>query len=177
MLTGWRHGCNDHIGAKAFSRAGNWGFFIQDDWKVSRKLTLNLGLRYEFEIPRTEVLNRYSYWDLNAPSPISVPGYDLKGVMKFVDDKTRSPFDSDHNNFAPRVGFAYALNNKTSIRAGAGIFYVLSRATVSGHTGAAFNTDASVPWSLDSGATRNATLENPYPQGILAPPGSPLGAI
>ena len=175
MLLGWGNGSNFHIDPKAFSRAGYWGFFVQDDWKITRKLTLNLGLRYEFEIPRTEVFNRYSYWDLDAKSPISVPGLNLRGVMKFVDDKTPSPFDSDHNNFAPRLGFAYALNNKTSIRAGAGMFYLLSRATVSGHTGAAFNTDAAVPWSLDSGATRNATLSNPYPQGILTPPGNAQG--
>lgn len=175
MLLGWGNGSNFHVDPKAFSRAGYWGFFIQDDWKVTRKLTLNIGLRYEFENPRVEVFDRYSYWDLNAPSPIKVPGYDLKGVMKFVGGDTRSPFDRDMNNFAPRLGFAYALNNKTSVRAGAGMFYILSRATVAGHTGAAFNTDASVPWSLDSGATRNATLSNPYPQGILTPPGSAQG--
>ena len=176
MLLGWGNGSNFHIDPKAFSRAGYMGFFGQDDWKITRKLTINLGLRYELEQPRTEVFNRYSYWDLNAPSPISVRGYNLKGVMKFVGGSNpQSPFDKDTNNFAPRVGFAYALDDKTSIRAGAGLFYSLSRATVSGHTGAAFNTDAAVPWSLDSGATRNATLANPYPQGILTPPGSTQG--
>src|SRR5437870_2307977 len=175
MLLGWGNGSNFHIDPKAFSRAGYRGFFVQDDWKMSRKLTVNMGLRYEFEVPRTELQNRYSYWDLNATSPISVPGYNLKGVVKFVDDKTLSPFDINHNNFGPRFGFAYALNDKTAIRAGAGKFYLLSRATVSGHTGAAFNTDAAVPWSLDSNATRNATLSDPYPQGILTPPGRSLG--
>jgi hypothetical protein len=175
MLLGWGNGSNFHIDPKAFSRAGYRGFFVQDDWKVSRALTVNLGLRYEYEVPRTELQNRYSYWDLNTKSPISVPGYDLNGVMKFVDDTTRSPFDITHNNFGPRLGLAYALNDKTAIRAAAGKFFLLSRATVSGHTGAAFNTDAAVPWSLDSGATRNATLSNPYPQGILTPPGSSLG--
>ena len=137
MLLGLGNGCNYHIDPKAFPRAGYWGFFVQDDWKVTRKLTLNLGLRYEFDVPRTEVQNRYSYWDLNAPSPIRFPATTLKGVYKFVDNNTRSPFDADHNNFAPRLGFAYALNDKTSIRAGAGIFYPLSRATVAGHTGVA----------------------------------------
>lgn len=175
MLIGWGNGSNFHFDPKAFSRAGYWGTFIQDDWRITRKLTINLGLRYETELPRTEVMNRYSYWDLNATSPISVPGYTLKGVMKFVDNNTPSPFDKDLNNFGPRIGFAYALNEKTSIRAGAGLFYSVSRASVSGHTGAAFNTDASIPWSLDSGATRNATLSNPYPQGVLLPPGSSLG--
>src|SRR5258708_17976119 len=95
--------------------------------------------------------------------------------MRFVDKNTRSPFDRDMNNFAPRLGFAYAVNSKTSVRAGAVLFYSRSRATVAGHTGSAFNTNASVPWSLDSGATRNATLSNPYPQGILTPPGSTQG--
>src|SRR2546425_2838857 len=175
MLLGWGNGSNFHIDPKAFSRAGYRGVFVQDDWKMSRKLTVNMGLRYEFEVPRTELQNRYSYWDLNAKSPISVPGNDLKGVVKFVDDTTPSPFDINHNNFGPRLGFAYALNDKTAIRAAAGKFFLLSRATVSGHTGAAFNTDAAVPWSLDSGATRNATLSNPYPQGILTPPGGSLG--
>lgn len=177
MLLGWGNGSNFHIDPKAFSRAGYRGFFIQDDWKASRRLTVNLGLRYEFEVPRTELENRYSYWDLNAPSPITAPGFDLKGAVKFVDDKTPSPFDVNRNNFGPRLSFAYALNEKTSIRAGAGKFFLLSRATVSGHTGAAFNTDAAVPWSLDSGATRNATLEHPYPQGILTPPGRSLGDL
>ncbi len=86
MLLGWGSGSDFHIDPKAFSRAGYWGFFLQDDWKLNRKLTVNLGLRYEFEQPRTEVFNRYSYWDLEAKSPLSVPGYNLKGVMKFVDD-------------------------------------------------------------------------------------------
>src|SRR6185436_16741660 len=176
MLLGWGNGSNFHIDPKAFSRAGYIGFFGQDDWKVNRKLTINLGLRWETEMPRTEVFDRYSYWDLNAKSPISVPGYNLNGVMKFVGgNNPRSPFDTDRNNFAPRVGFAYALNDKTSIRAGVGMFYLLSLATVSGDTGSGFQTNAGVPWSLDSGATRNATLANPYPQGILTPPGSAKG--
>jgi hypothetical protein len=175
FLLGFGNGGNYHIDPKAFPRANYWGFFVQDDWKVTRKLTLNLGLRYEFDVPRTELQNRYSYWDLNAPAPISVPGYTLKGVYKFADNNTRSPFDADHNNVAPRLGFAYALNSKTSIRAGAGIFYTLSRATVAGHTGSPFNTDSGMTFTLDSGATQYAKLSNPYPNGLTLPLGSSLG--
>ena len=175
FLLGFGNGGNYHIDPKAFPRANYWGFFVQDDWKVSRKLTLNLGLRYEFDVPRTELQNRYSYWDLDAPAPISVPGYTLKGVYKFADNNTRSPFDIDRNNVAPRLGFAYALNSKTSIRAGAGIFYTLSRATVAGHTGSPFNTDSGMTFTLDSGATQYAKLSNPYPNGLTLPLGSSLG--
>ena len=175
FLLGWGNGGDYHLDPKVFNRAKYWGFFVQDDWKITPKLTLNLGLRYEFDVPRYELYNRFSYWDLNAPSPISVPGFNLKGVYKFVNDDTRSPFDADMNNFAPRLGIAYALNNKTSIRTGAGIFYTLSRATVSGHTGSAFNTNSTPTWTLDSNATRFISLSNPYPQGLITPPGSKEG--
>ena len=81
------------------------------------------------------------------------------------------------NNFAPRLGFAYALNDKTSIRAGAGIFYTaVPRHRVRPHRRRPSTPIRLRPWSLDSGATRNATLSNPYPQGILTlPPGSSQG--
>jgi len=175
FLLGWGSGGQFAEDPKAFSRAGYWGFFAQDDWKITRNLTLNLGLRYELEIPRTEVQDRYSYWDMNAASPISVPGYTLKGVYQFVNSSNRSPFNKDTNNFGPRVGFAYAINSKTSLRAGTGVFYTLSRATVSGHTGSPFSLNPGITWTLDSNATRYATLSNPYPAGLQAPLGSTLG--
>lgn len=175
MLLGFGSGGDFHIDPKVFTRSRYMGYYFQDDWKVSRKLTLNLGLRYEFDIPRWETQNRMSYWDLSAAAPISVPGFDLRGVMKFVNDQRRSPFHGDYNNFSPRLGFAYALNDKTSIRGGWGMLYQLSRATVYGHTGAGFNVNSQPTFSLDSGATRFATLNNPYPQGMLLPPGNSEG--
>lgn len=175
FLIGWGSGSDYHIDPKVLNRANYWGFFFQDDWKVTRKLTLNLGLRYEVDIPRYELQNRFSYWDLNAKAPISVPGYDLKGVYRFTDNKVRSPFDTDKNNFSPRVGFAYAPDPKTSIRAGVGIFYSLSRATVSGHTGSGFTTNSGVQWSLDSNATQYSYMSNPYPNGLTVPMGSSQG--
>ncbi len=100
---GWRPCCSVgqasavefQIEPKAFSRSAYWGFYFQDDWKITNKLTLNLGLRYDFDVPRWEAQNRYSYWDLDAQSPVQVPGFDTRGVIKFVDDNNRSPFKSD----------------------------------------------------------------------------------
>ncbi len=175
MLLGWGTAGQFHIDPKAFTRSRYMGYYFQDDWKITRKLTLNLGVRYEFDIPRWETMNRQSYWDLNAPAPIQVPGMDLRGVYKFVNDDRRSPFNGDYNNWSPRLGFAYAVNNKTSIRGGWAMLYQLSRATVYGHTGSGFNVNAGPTFSLDSNATLYAHLNNPYPDGMLLPPGSSQG--
>jgi hypothetical protein len=177
MLLGWATGSDFHIDPKVFTRSAYWGFYFQDDWKVTRKLTLNLGLRYDFDLPRWEVYNRQSYWDLSAQSPVQAAGYDTRGVIRFADDNHRSPFDKDMNNWGPRLGLAYALTPKTAIRAGVGLFYQLSRATVYGHTGAGFNVNSTATFSLDSNKTRYlpASLGNPYPDGMLLPPGRSQG--
>ena len=175
MLIGWTTGSEFQIEPKAFSRSAYWGIYFQDDWKVSRKLTLNFGLRYDVDVPRWEIQDRYSYWDLNQQSSIKAQGYDTRGVIKFVNDKRRSPFDSDSNNWQPRVGFAYALNSKTSIRSGYGLFYTLSRATVFGRPGTGFTINSPAIWSLDSNLTLNARLNNPFPNGLLLPPGRTQG--
>ena len=175
MLLGWTTGSNYHIEPKAFSRSAYWGFYFQDDWKITNKLTINLGVRYDFDVPRWETQDRYSYWDLNAQSSVRAQGYDTRGVIKFVDDKTRSPFDADMNNWQPRVGFAYALNSKTAIRSGYGLFYTLSRATVFGRPGTGFTINSPSIWTLDENATLNTQLNNPFPNGLLLPPGRAQG--
>jgi Carboxypeptidase regulatory-like domain/TonB dependent receptor len=175
MLLGWATGSEYQIEPKTFSRSAYWGFYFQDDWKITSRLTLNFGLRYDFDVPRWELENRYSYWDLEAQSPISVPGYDTRGVIRFNDDERRSPFDADMNNWQPRIGFAFAANPKTAIRGGYGLFYQLSRATVYGRPGTAFTINSPVIWTTDSNATLRGSLSNPFPHGIMEPPGRSQG--
>jgi hypothetical protein len=175
MLIGWPSGGDFHIDPKVYTRSAYWGFYVHDDWRIVPKLTLNLGVRYDFDVPRWETQDRQSYWDLDAQSPIQVPGYDTRGVIRFVDGDNRSPFDGDMNNVQPRLGFAYAVNDKTSVRGGYGLFFTLSRATVFGHTGGAFNVNSTPTFTLDSNATRYATLDNPYPNGMQLPPGREQG--
>lgn len=179
MLIGWGSGGDYHIDPPSASASRYYGFYAQDDWKISRKLTINLGLRYDFDLPRTERYNRYSWFDPNAPSPLAgkVAAYpNLLGQFKFTDANTRTPVDGDYNNLQPRVGLAYALNDKTSIRAGYGIFYTVSRDTIKGHTGSGFSTNSSPEFTRDGGLTRYATMENPYPDGLNVPPGNSQGA-
>jgi hypothetical protein len=175
MLVGWATGSEYQIEPKARSRSAYWGFYGQDDYKITNRLTLNLGLRYDFDVPRWERDNNYSYWDLDAQSQVKAAGLETLGVMKFNDDKRRSPFDSDMNNWQPRIGFAFAATPKTAIRGGYGLFYQLSRATVFGRPGTGFTINSPVVWTTDSNATLNRRLNNPFPDGILQPPGRSQG--
>ncbi len=88
--------------------------YIQDDFKVNRKLTLNLGLRYEFGTPYYEKNNRLSNYDPVTNSIVLAKDGSLY---------ERSLVDPDYNNFGPRLGFAYNIFNKTVIRGGYGIGY------------------------------------------------------
>ena len=168
------------------SASSYWAGYVQDDWKLSRKLTVNLGLRYEFDVPRTERFNRLSYFDLNAPSPIAnlVPANpffnpaDLRGALVFVDENNRRQVDTDLNNFAPRIGAAYNLDDRTVVRSAYGVYYMPSHVQAAGHSGSAgmmgFNSQTNMIVSLD-GRIPLRTIDNPFPDGYNLPPGNSLG--
>jgi hypothetical protein len=145
--------------------------FIEDDWHVNDRLTLNLGLRYDLSFPRTERYNRMSLFDEAANAPISVPGETLKGAMTFVGPGHRSYTSADKNNLAPRLGLAYQLKANTAFRVGYGIVYGLSPTDASGPSGGytdGFTGSTSITTSLD-GVTPIVQLENPFPNGINLP--------
>jgi hypothetical protein len=152
--------------------------YFQDDWKITRRLTLNLGMDYSLEIPITERYNRKMWFDPTVPLPVSqAVGLPLVGGFRFADDDTRSPYDLYKKQFGPRVGFAFQLMSKTVIRSGYGLFWIPAAITeVTGDNRApawAINTLAVA--SQDGGITPYNTLDNPYPDGILNPPGSQAG--
>ena len=168
------------------SASSYWGFYVNDDWRVSPKLTVNLGLRYDLDVPRTERFNRLSFFDFDAPSPLAgrVPANpffnpaSLTGAIQFVTPENRRQFPTDKNNWGPRVGFAYSVGDKTVIRAAYGITYSPSALQAAGHTGTAgmigYRTASSMVVSLD-GRTPIAFLDNPFPNGFNLPPGTALG--
>ncbi len=156
--------------------------YVQDNWKATSKLTLNLGLRYDLEAPRTERFNRMSYVDPNAPFPAEVPGMtNLTGVLKFVSPEKRHNYGYDKNNWGPRFGLAYELTPKTVLRGGYGIFYQITTRGAAGVGAYGFQGfDRYTPWITTyqyDGATPGARVSNPYPDGVLLPLGSSLGDL
>jgi hypothetical protein len=100
--------------------------FVQDDWRVTSKLKLNLGLRYELITGMTDRFDNINVgFDPNAPLPVEVPGFTGKGNILYagVGGTPRAAFQLDKNNLMPRFGVAYQWNDKTVIRGGVGLFY------------------------------------------------------
>ena len=152
--------------------------FIQDDWQVSRRLTLNAGLRWDFESPPVERFNRQNRgFAYDAPSPISVPGLTLKGGLLYagVDGQPRGAFDPTYANFQPRLGAAYKLFSRRALvlRGGFGRYYVPT-----GDVGSSvgFSQTTSL---VSSTATydRYATISNPFPDGLTPPMGASRGTM
>ena len=164
-----------NVATQSFYFAG----YFQDDWRITNKLTLNIGLRWDIDTPRTERFNRTNYFDPNLASPLANVIPNLKGGLVFVgvNGQGRQQFPYDNNNLAPRLGLAYQLNGKTVVRAGFGHLYGASFVAAAGTIGTqGFRSDYSWVTSLD-GITPNNLLRNPYPQGFAGAPGAAAGAL
>lgn len=150
--------------------------FLQDDWKVTQRLTLNLGVRWEYESPMTDRYNILSNFDPNATARLgTVP---LTGGLTFpgVGGVSRNLTDPDFNDWAPRFGFAYRATQKLVARGGYGIMYIPT-APLIGPTTSGFTFNTPMVSTLDGGLTPYDTLANPFPSGLTNPPGASQGAL
>lgn len=98
-----------------------YAWYLQDDWKIAHRLTLNLGVRWEYQTPWTDRFNQLSFFDPNVVDPLTRQ----KGLLRFVgrDGNPRYQSDPNKNNFSPRIGLAWQFLKKTVFRAGYGLFY------------------------------------------------------
>lgn len=171
-----------------------YSFFAQDDWTINRRLTLNLGLRWEADLGNTERYNRLTTFDPQGAFPVSnltvafpaatnlgtrtIP---IRGVVSAVGRSgvsNREQYDRDLNNWGPRIGLALKLDDKTVLRAGGAIYYASTTAGGFSTSTLAISDLAETPFiaSLNNNLTPTpgTDLSNPFPNGITpAPAGFP----
>lgn len=151
-----------------------YGFFLQDDFRATSKLTFNMGIRWEHETPRTERYDRTTRgFDTTAQSPLRPAGLNLRGGLVYagVNGQPRGIYNPDRNNIAPRFGFAYTLANKTVLRGGYALHYM---PVVGSVDPVGFSTTTSLVASQD-GFTPLDRLSNPFPNGLASITGNSLG--
>ena len=185
MLLGYPGGSSASAGSITLGNFFNdyvhyQAFYFEDDFRITKKLTLNLGFRGEHETNPAEVNNKYLIdADLNATNPLqaSVPGLVLNGAARYagVNGNPNHAGNPYGLKAGPRFGFAYAVDSKTAIRGGYGIFWIPQSFTAQNATGYSYTTN--IVASINNNYTPNATLANPYPNGLTQPSGNALGAM
>lgn len=179
MLMGLMNGGRIRFEPALSQQTPYWGFYIQDDWRVTDRLTLNFGFRWDQDRPITERYNRAGWFDFEAAQPalaIDTPGFEraVAGGLQFAGagGNPRHIKNYDNNNFAPRLGLAYKLTDRLVLRTGAGIFYNPTTGFGPGTAtvgAVSFNSISPVVASQDGGRTPFADLSNPFPLGFNAP--------
>ncbi len=175
FLTGYGTGFIDNNTGVSIQNV-YYGIYFQDDFRVSPKLTLNMGVRYEYETPRTERYDRTTRgFAYDAASPLKVPGLDLRGGLLYagVNGVPRGIYNPDRNNFAPRFGYAYSLNRNTVFRGG----YAWSYIPLIGSVYPVGYSNQTPLVSSQDGITPLNLLSNPFPNGLLPPIGNSQGLL
>ena len=185
------------------NRSLETGFYVQDDWKVTSKLTVNLGLRYQWSSPYTSRGNQIEFSNFTANSGVSIDltslpaaaqaagamsaqaqmqsvglnypaSQQMLGTTQFPTSSMRT-VPTYWKDLGPRLGFSYQLGQQTVVRGGAGIYFGMSPATNFQYPGSAFRKTANLFFTNDNFATQSATLENPFPGGFSGPQGTQYG--
>jgi len=199
LLLGLPDSATINRAADYIEQSGSWGMFVQDDFKVSPKLTVNMGLRYEFETPLHERFNRSTLgFDSNYIQPISAAAqaayatiypnisggfpqlppsaFALRGGMTFagVNGNGSGLYNTPKDVFMPRVGLAYQLSDHTTLRTGFGIFagFLGQRRGDVFQNG--FNQTTNMTLTTDNGLHFISSLADPFPV-VAEPQGAAAG--
>ena len=182
LLTGLPYSGDGYVAQKLNDYANYYGAYVQDDFRVSRKLTLNMGLRWERELGLQEAHNGLiTNFASSSPNPLAanVSGISPKGFVQFA-GQGGAPTNVGNfagSKFGPRVGLAYQWDSKTTIRAGYGLFYAPQFAIGAPISPPGYTSETTYIATNDNYKTSAGSLSNPFPSGLTAPLGSSLGAL
>ncbi|HLK62118.1 MAG TPA: TonB-dependent receptor [Bryobacteraceae bacterium] len=175
-------------------QSNSWGFYVQDDWKISPRLTLNLGLRYEFEQPLHERYNKSVLgFDPSYVQPFSaqaaknfaandaalitqISTIQANGGLTFagVNGNPSGLYNTPKTQLMPRIGLAFQADPNTVVRAGFGMFYGFLGERRSDVIQSGFSQNTNVVPTVDN-INFTGTLSNPFGSGIATPVGSSGG--
>jgi hypothetical protein len=201
LLLGYIQSGNVQYNDSFFRREPYWAIFFQDDWKVSTRFTLNLGLRYDIQFGMYEIhnrLNRDFEWSTVQPTSgavlaawnrliaanptraIPAPPGSLTGGLTFagVAGQPRRVYEADYSNLQPRAGFAWNFMNKTVVRGGVGIFHrtaTQNNLTTGFSIGTPYINSLTAGQFPSSGLAGAYSLEDPWPGGLVRPAGASRG--
>ena len=154
-----------------------YGGYLQNDWRINSKFTLNYGLRYEWETGLQEVQDRFLVaFDRTVVSPLAAKtGLNLHGGLRYAgqDGFPTSQGDPSKKKFSPRIGAAWSLDEKTVVRGGYGLFWApFNYASI-----AALGYQQVTNIDQSNNLTPTVTLSNPFPNGLLQPVGNVQGLL
>jgi len=194
FLFGLPTGGQLNTNASLAEQSTSTGVYVQDDWRVTKKLSLNLGVRWDYDSPVTERFNRSvrgfeadvanpieaaaraAY--AQSPSALIAPAdFRVRGGLTFAgaDGQPRTLWRGDRNNIAPRFGVAYNVDSKLVLRGGYGVYFIPLGSDRQSVNQSGFSiVNALVP-SNDNGLTFMASLTNPFPTGLIPPAGASGG--
>lgn len=171
-------GAAGHTGFNAFPATTYFthGWYVQDDWKLNPKLTLNLGMRYEVQLAPTARHEYQAHFDFHALNPISTAaGMPVYGAEVYNTPGNRGLYKQNWDDIAPRVGFAYSVNPKLVFRGGFGLYY--SRNFYNGN-GPAPGYTTQTPWTSSvDGVTVTTPLAQAFQSGLVPITGNTLGGL
>ncbi len=177
MLLGTASGGGQGINIDPAMTLHTFGLYIQDQWRVNQRLTVNAGVRYENQRPATERFNRLEYFNTTAVNPISSQfASPVYGEFQYagVNGNSRYAWAPNNHDFAPRAGIAYKITDRLVARIGAGIFFLPPSAMISyDNPGQFYGFSSSTPYiaTTNNGYTPLSPINNPFPNGIQQPQG------
>ncbi len=182
LLVGLPHDASITVPTKLTDFVGYYGAYLQDDFRVNSKLTVNYGLRWEHESGLQEANNGMVTGFLpNASNPIQsqVSGLTTNGVVEFA-GQNGAPNGIGNPNWSkwgPRAGFAWQLNSKTVVRGGYGLFWAPPFGIGAPIQTAGYYATTSNTFTTDGYQTATSNLTSPFPNGLNKPVGSSIGAL